>query len=280
MSAPLDLKGQPLADTLVELQQRIRRTPGDAKLRTFLFQLLSVMGQWDRALAQLGVAGELDAGAIAMVQSYRDAVQAEALRVEVFGGRRAPVVFGEPAPWVALMLEALKLSGAGRHDAAAELRAKALDDAPATTGHVWTSAHEPQGDTPPAGDAFAWIADGDSRLGPIFEATVLGRYWWIPAERVKRIDIEAPADLRDLVWTPVHFEWANGGEGWGMMPTRYPGSESAEDDAIRLARRTDWLEVAEGSYHGMGQRMLATDAGEYPLLEVRRVEFDVAAPGA
>ena len=74
MPAPLELKGRSLADTLAELQQRIRSAPGDASLRTFLFQLLSVTGNWERALAQLGVAGELDAGAIAMVQTYRDAI--------------------------------------------------------------------------------------------------------------------------------------------------------------------------------------------------------------
>ena len=280
MTAPIDLTGQSLTEALAALQLRVRKAPGDGSLRNFLFQLLAVMGQWDRALTQLGVAGELDAGAIAMVQTYRDAVQAEALRADVFAGRRAPVVFGEPAPWVALMLEALKLSGEGHHAKAAELRAKALEDAPATPGHIVTAAHAPAGDAPPAGDAFEWLADADSRLGPMFEATVQGRYWWIPTGRVKRLHIEAPADLRDLVWTPVHFEWANGGEAWGMMPTRYPGSEGVEDDLLKLARRTDWTEVAEGTFHGAGQRMFATDAGEYPLLEIRSVEFDLPASDA
>ena len=114
----------------------------------------------------------------------------------------------------------------------------------------------------------------------MIEAVVLGRYWWIPVSRIRRMHVEPPTDLRDLVWIPVHFEWANGGEGYGLVPTRYPGSEAVDDDAIRLARRTEWREPAAGIFHGLGQRMLATDAADYPILEVRRVEFDAAPPAA
>ena len=39
------------------------------------------------------------------------------------------------------------------------------------------------------------------------------------------------------------------------------------DSALRLARKTDWPESAGGFGIGLGQRILATDADEYPLLE-------------
>ena len=280
MSTALDLKGRTLAETLAELQQRVRQSPGDAKLRTFLFQLLAVLGQWDRALAQLTVAGEMDAGAIAMVQMYGGAVKSEPLRAEVFAGKRSPVVFGEPEPWMALAFEALKAAGDGRDTQAADLRARAFDEAPATPGRVVTVAMKGEGDDPPAGEPFAWLADADSRMGPMIEAVVLGRYMWIPVHRIRRMDIEPATDLRDLVWIPAHFEWANGGEGYGLLPARYPGSEASEDDATRLARRTDWVEAGGGAFHGMGQRMFATDAAEYPILELRRVNFAAEPPAA
>lgn len=279
MSNALDLKGRTLAESLAELQQRVRQSPGDAALRTFLFQLLSVLGQWDRALAQLEVAGELDPGALAMVQIYRDAVRAEPLRAEVFAGKRTPVVLGEPEPWNALLLEALKLAGDGRHAEAAELRATAFEQAPAVAGRIVTATTPDGGDGPPTGEPFAWLADSDARLGPVIEAIVLGRYWWIPMHRIRRLHVEPPTDLRDLVWTAVHFEWANGGESWGLVPTRYPGSESSEDDALRLAGRTEWREVAADAFYGLGQRMFATDTTECAILDLRRVDFDVAPPG-
>ena len=55
------------AGALKLLQQQVRGAAADAKLRTFLFQLLAVLGQWQRALDQLKVCGELDAGTLAMV---------------------------------------------------------------------------------------------------------------------------------------------------------------------------------------------------------------------
>ena len=81
---------------LKALQEQIRSAPANAKLRVFLFQLLAVLGQWERALNQLTVAGELDASTLAMVQTYREAIQCERLREQVFLGKRAPLLFGEP----------------------------------------------------------------------------------------------------------------------------------------------------------------------------------------
>lgn len=44
--------------------------------------------------------------------------------------------------------------------------------------------------------------------------------------------------------------------------------------ALRLGRQTTWKELEGGHFVGLGQRMLATDRGEYPLLEVRSIVMD------
>ena len=95
---------------------------------------------------------------------------------------------------------------------------------------------------------------------------------------VSALRLSEPEDLRDLVWMPGEFTWSNGGTAVGLVPTRYVGSALAADDRIRLARRTEWQEPSPGSYHGLGQRMFATDRGEYPLLEVRQVELMQSLP--
>ena len=68
------------------LQAQIRKQPADAKLRVFLFQLLCVQGDWSRALNQLTVACELDISTLPMVQTYRETIQCERLREQVFKG--------------------------------------------------------------------------------------------------------------------------------------------------------------------------------------------------
>ena len=256
-----------LPAALKALQETVRNDPSNAKHRVFLFQLLTVLGNWPRALTQLDVAGKLDATTMPMVQTYREAIQCEALRAEIFMGRRPPLIFGEPEQWMVLLLEALRLSGEGEHDKAALARAQAFDAAPTSAGTL-------------NGEAFEWIADADERLGPILEAIVNGRYYWIPLHRIKQIDIEAPADLRDSVWMPASFTWANGGETVGLIPTRYNETIGNADNSLLLSRRTEWAGNEPQPVSGLGQRMLATDAGEFALMDVRQIIFsDVTSNG-
>lgn len=253
-----------LDTALALLQNQVRQEPAAAKLRVFLFQLLCVNGQWDRARTQLDLAADLDDGALALAQMYREAIQCERLRAEVFAGRKSPLIFGEPDQWLALLIESLLVTGSPRAGEAADLRARAFEAAPPTAGTV-------------DGQPFEWIADADMRLGPVCEAVINGRYYWVPFAHVARIDLEAPADLRDFVWMPAHFGFQNGGEAVGVIPTRYPGSETAEDPLIRLARRTTWQEPAPGVFFGLGQRVLSTDAGEHSLMDIRSIQLVPAA---
>jgi type VI secretion system protein ImpE len=257
--------GDPAA-ALAQLKEQVRANPGDAKLRVFLFQLLCVAGDWERALQQLDVATTLDPSAIAMGQLYGDAVRCEPVRREVFAGHTSPMILGEPEQWLALLIESLLRAGLGDHAQSHDLRARAFEEAPATAGRI-------------DGQPFEWIADADSRLGPVLEAVINGRYYWVPFSRLTSVALEPPEDLRDLVWMPAHLGLENGGETLALVPTRYAGSEAAGDSSLAMARRTEWSEVAPGVHHGLGQRILATDAAEVPLMDVRSISLSrVASP--
>ena len=264
MSASALFAAGNLAGCLAQLQDEVRRQPADGKLRIFLAQLSMVSGNWERALNQLAVAAELDAGALPMLHAYRAAIQCERLRADVFSGARSPLVFGEPLPWIALLLQALSLQAAGRADHAAALRADALGAARPVAGTL-------------NGASFEWVADADSRLGPVLEVLLNGAYYWIPFERIQQVVIEPPADARDLVWIPAQLTWANGGEALGLIPARYPGSELDGNDAIRLGRKTEWVSLGAEQYAGLGQRVLTSDVAEVGLLEIRELTLQTAA---
>jgi type VI secretion system protein ImpE len=261
MTAEESVRAGRLDDALADLQGQVRKKPADPRLRVFLFQLLAVRGAWDRALTQLKVAAELDPSTMAMVQTYQEALRCEALRAEVFAGRRTPLLFGEPAEWMALLVEALRLTAAEKFDDARELREKAFEGAPATPGQI---------DDQP----FAWIADADPRLGPVLEAVVNGRYYWIPFSRLREIRIEKPQDLRDVAWMPAHLTLANGGDAVALIPTRYPGSEAATDPRLVMARSTEWIERPGPTFLGLGQRLLTTDQGDNALMDIRVIRID------
>ena len=101
-AAELALKDGDALQALKRLTEQVRAHPQDAKLRVFLFQLLCVTGQWERALNQLNVSLELDAGTLPMVQTYREAIACETLPTPLTGTPRVRRNSGSPLPGLPL----------------------------------------------------------------------------------------------------------------------------------------------------------------------------------
>lgn len=259
--SPDDLVRQgKLTEALAELQGRVRADAADANARVGLFHVLSVLGQWDRAITHLNVAVDLDPECAMLGQVYSVLLNCEAHRNQVFAGKTSPLIFGEPEEWVMWMTRAAALNGAGEHTQASELRAKALEAAPAVPGTI-------------DGLPFAWLAENDSRLGPILEAVINGKYFWVPMHRIAELSLDRPKLLRDRVWLRGDFTWANGGQAVGYIPVRYVNTEKSSHPDLLMAVTTEFQSLNETTQIGIGGRVLATDQGEYALLEVGKIVF-------
>lgn len=178
-----------------------RASPADASIRMKLFRLFCVSGQWDRAVIQAETGSQLDSELGFTTLVYKQALACEKFRQAVFSGSRVPVVAGEPPEWLAMMVEALRAQAAGEPQAtlrAAQLRSAALDAAHAVGGTV-------------NGQAFDWLADADPRLGPVCECFIDGKYYWVPFERIARIELPEPSDVLDTVWASAQVEFTTGG---------------------------------------------------------------------
>lgn len=262
--AEQQLRAGDLPAALEALQEAVRQRSDDAGLRVFLFQLLSLCGHWERAMVQLACAADLDASAADLADTYAEAIRCEIVREHVFAGSQAvSPPAGAPA-WFAALADAVRLEADGQRADAGRLRQQAFEAAPASAGSL-------------DGRRFTWIADADSRLGPVLEAIVDRRYQWIPWSDIRSLVLARPTDLRDLIWLPAHLSLASGHDAAVLLPARYPGSARADDASVVLGRKTTWDEVSADTYRGLGQRMLVTDADEVPMLEVRRIEIDGAA---
>ena len=145
--------GEPGA-ALKHLTAAVKAKPADARLRIFMAQLLCVLGQWERAHTQLNVVAGMDAETVAMRETVGHAIRCELMRAKVFAGQRTPMVFGQPDEWLALLIESLLQKGKGDTGLSEDLAARAFDTAPEVSGKL-------------DGQAFRWIADADSRLGPV-----------------------------------------------------------------------------------------------------------------
>ena len=213
MTPEESIRAGKLEEAMSSLKDLIRKSPADGKLRVFLFQLLCVNGDWEKALTQLNLIADINPDSKLLAEIFRPVIQCEALRAEVFAGKRSALIFGEPQEWIGSLVHANVLVASGRLSEAREHMERALELAPAISGSI--NEHD-----------FEWIADSDSRLGPVLEAIIDGKYYWVPFNRVARIHISRPSDLRDLIWISATFTWVNGGESSGLIPVRYAGSET------------------------------------------------------
>jgi type VI secretion system protein ImpE len=127
------------------------------------------------------------------------------------------------------------------------------------------------------GQPFSSIVDADPRIGTRLDVYAAGAYLWIPFEHIVSIEVEAPRRLRDLLWAPALVrtgpEFKDKELGEVLIPVLYPNSFAHTTDAVRLGRETHWMDVEGGEPIPVGQKMFLVDGEEFPLLEVRKLEF-------
>ena len=85
-----------------------------------------MLGEWERALTQLSVLKEMDASCMRLAEVFRPVLHCEALREDVFAGKRVPDL--RPAvEWIGLLVQANQLLAEGQVAAASELRTRAFE---------------------------------------------------------------------------------------------------------------------------------------------------------
>ncbi|MES2054480.1 MAG: type VI secretion system accessory protein TagJ [Pseudomonadota bacterium] len=240
------------------LIEDVRRKPGDVLTRLFLFQLLSVRGEWDKAATHLGVLAQLSPEAAMLAVVYGQAIAAEREREAVFAGTSTAMVHGGPS-WADGVADSIRLMAIGDGKAALTARDEAFEKAPDLAGTI-------------DGQRFEWIADADVRFGPCIEAIIGGRYGLLPFDAIAGLKSEGPKDLRDVVWYPVEIAMKAGHSVAALIPARYPGV--TDDAAEQLGRATNWHDGPNGQT-GSGQRLWSlSDGQDCELLSVRSLVLD------
>jgi type VI secretion system protein ImpE len=252
MDAEQLFKAGDLPGARAALANELKRAPDDTRARQFFWQLLAIVGDFDKAEAQLKALGVVQASAMMLGSVYMQTIKAERLRTATFAGEIAPKSLVGTEPWVDGLLTALAATIKGAPGAAAR-HDSALAEAPASPGSI-------------EGEAFEWLADADGRFGPMLEVIIGADYGFIPFAAMNRIRAAEVADLRDTVWRPAEIGLKSGQSSMAFIPARYPGTTTSGDSALILGRRTDWIET-DGLETGLGQRLLATDVSDIAVLE-------------
>src|SRR5262249_30895730 len=152
-------------------------------LRTSLFELLCVAGDYRRAMRQLDVIGQLDAKAMVGVQVYRNALVAEEARERLITDGLLPSFLEEPPRSALLRVEAFNRLREERPTEARSLLEQAAESEDQVAGTI-------------DGQEFADISDSDALLGPILELIINDRYVWLPFAQMKRLVVAKPKTMR------------------------------------------------------------------------------------
>jgi type VI secretion system protein ImpE len=247
--------------------QDVKANPGDLARRTFLFELLCFTGDWDRAEKQVDVLASASVEAGMAVQVYKSNIAAERQRDRLFAEGIAPHFLNEPPPYVDLQVEGIRRLATGDAAGAREHFDRAEEQRPSLSGQ-WN------------GTTFLDLRDYDDRVGGVLELIVKDKYAWLPFEQIRRIEMRPPSKLRDLVWIPTRVEALDGTIGEVFVPALYGGTSRSSNDQLRLGRMTDWKEVRDDLFIGLGQRLLLVDEADQPILETRAIEFGEKAAQA
>lgn len=259
------LKDQPLSTALAQTESEVKAFPADADKRAGWVQLLLLYGDWQRATAQLQAWQALAPQAKPTTQQLADTVAAEIRREQVFRGEIPPAFLTPPCAWLSALANALQAST----ERADELRNQAFQQAAESAG---TFSQSDVGEQTASVD-FSWLADADSRLGPVCELILDDGYYWVPFQDIESISFQAPQNAVHLIWAHTMVKWRSGKQQVCQIPARYPLTATT-NDSQRLGRQTDWLELNDnGHYAGHGQKTWVTESDEVALLTLRQIQF-------
>jgi type VI secretion system protein ImpE len=124
---------------------------------------------------------------------------------------------------------------------------------------------------------FSGIGDSDPRIGANLEVFLAGSYTWIPIHYLRRLEIEAPANLRDLVWARARVETSEDFRlqelGEVLLPVLCPLSSRHADETVRLGRESVWEPDEVYGEIPFGAKMMVVDGADVPLLDIRSVAW-------
>lgn len=251
-----------LAREVEDISAAIRAEPLLASHRLALARLKLVQGEYPKALQQLQLACQFDAGLEAEAQLVRMLVRTEQTREAVLDGKILPDLLATAPAWLEKLIGALREND---EQTAATMRQEALSEAPPSKGCYGEPEPSP----------FEWIADGDERLGPVLEVILGGTYYWVPFDMVESLHIPAPKHAMELVWAPADLKLLGyPASSIVYIPARYIPPKEGCTDAFLMGTETVWQALPGGGWRGNGRRTWYIDGEPLGMFEAARLSFD------
>jgi type VI secretion system protein ImpE len=240
----------------------VKSKPTDVTARYRLVLLLCYNGELERADRQLTILSTQHPEAAVGTALLRQLIRAEQSRLEFHSMGRVPEFMAEPNDLMKLHLKASICIREGESEEASKLLGQAEECRPRRSGDC-------------DGNAFDDCRELDDLFAPILEVlTSTGKYYWIPWSDVVSVEFQKPECLADLLWRPMQLDIRNQSPGAVYCPTVYVGSAQADDEALRLGRKTEWVGLDQPPVRGLGQKMLLLGEEAKSILDIGRLKFN------
>jgi type VI secretion system protein ImpE len=250
-----------LAPAIEAANAAVRKNPGDLGSRVLLAELLAFAGNLNRADTILDAAAQIDPTVMVGIAEFRQLVRAALARHQHGHEGRLPEFLGEPTAALRSSLAALVALRTGDTEEAARSAAEAEAVRPRVVGYA--------GDRP-----FDDFRDADDLHAGFFEVlTTTGKYFWIPTERVARIDFHPPRRPRDLAWRRASVSVNGGPDGDVYLPAIYNTDKPDISDEFLLGRATDWIGPENGPMLGIGQRVFVVGEDATSIMDLTTLRF-------
>ncbi len=258
-----------LTEARQQLIESVKSSPGDSGLRVLLFQVLSLLGDFEKAERHIDIIAAQDVKAEAGIMPYKNLLHGERVRQEVYHVERRPDFLPKTPAYAERYFLALEQLKNNEFESAEETFKLLEEDRPPLSGTL--------NDQP-----FNDIRETDSFLSYFIEAFVHERYVWLPFESIREMILPTPESLFDLIWIPAQITAWSGLTLNCFLPVVYPESPFHEDDRIKMGRMTDWHSLGGPFYKGLGQHVFQIGDEDVPLLEIRELMLNqpVAQKGA
>jgi len=262
MNAKELIKAGRLSEARRQIVDEVKASPADAGKRTLLFQIHALCGEWDKAERDLDLIGARDAKTETGVQVYKNIVNAEKERLEVFKLVRRPSFLPEPPPFAEL-----------HYVFREKLMNKEMEKADGLYNQIKVQIQTPSGII--NGRSFSGFNDTDLYTAFFLEAIVHQRYIWIPFTAIRELTVTPPKTLFDVIWASSRLTTWEGLTLNCFLPVLYAESFLHEDDRIKMGRMTDWTSIGGLFAKGAGQHVYQIGDEEIALLEIQDVSFNL-----
>ena len=251
-----------LAQACELLEAELKDDPVNSDKRAAYIELLCIKGDLEKADNQLDMMVRQHPDFLIGAVNLRQLIRAMQSRIDFYNGADTASIFFEADEAMKTLLKLRVALKEGLFTEAESLAAELETLRPETPMLI-------------NGENVSDVRDLDDSLGGYIELFGTdGKYYLTRFSDVEFLEVKPPESLVEMVLRRVEISIKNGPSGEAFLPIVYTESTT---EAERLGRESDWNELAEALFTGLGQKMWLSGEQAISITDVRSISMVTAS---